>query len=178
MENKKLLSILTRRDFFQTCAGGVGSIALAQLLMKEGLGSQVSGGSNPLAPRTSHFAGKAKNVIFLFQAGAPSQVDLFDPKPELQRWHGTPLPPSMTKHLQLAFIKPDAKVLASPRVFKRYGQSGMEISDYLPHLSQHADDICLIRSMATEAVNHHPGQSFLQTGSPLVGRPSLGPLMI
>ncbi len=174
MDNKKLLSILTRRDFFQTCAGGVGSIALGQLLMQEGLASQVSEGSNPLAPRISHFPGKAKNVIFLFQAGAPSQLDLFDPKPELHRWHGTPLPPSMTKDLQLAFIKPDAQVFASPRVFKRYGQSGMEISDYLPHLSQHADDICLIRSMVTEAVNHHPGQSFLQTGSPLVGRPTLG----
>jgi hypothetical protein len=174
LNNKKLLPILTRRDFFQNCAGGVGSIALAQLLLQEGLASQGGGGVNPLAPRTPHFAGQAKNVIFLFMAGAPSQLDLFDPKPELQRWHGTPLPPSITKDLQLAFIKSDARVLASPRVFKRYGQSGIEMSDYLPHLSKHADDICLIRSMVTDAVNHHPAQSFLQTGSPLVGRPTLG----
>ena len=174
MNEKELLSVLTRRDFFQSCAGGLGSIALAQLMVQEGLASQAPGPANPLAARAPHFAGKAKNVIFLFMAGAPSQLDLFDPKPELQRWHGTPLPASMTKDLQLAFIKPSAKVLASPRIFKPHGRSGMELSDFLPHLSSRVDDICLIRSMVTEAVNHHPGQLFLQSGSPQVGRPSMG----
>ena len=107
-------------------------------------------------------------------AGAPSQVDLFDPKPELQKWHGRPLPPSMTKDLKLAFIKPSAKIMASPRTFKSHGQSGMQFSDWLPQLATHADDFCMVRSMHTEAFNHHPGQSLLMTGSPLSGRPSVG----
>ena len=107
-------------------------------------------------------------------AGAPSQVDLFDPKPELQKWHGKPLPPSMTKDLKLAFIKPSATIMASPRKFKRHGQSGMQFSDWLPQLATHADDLCMVRSMHTEAFNHHPGQSLLMTGSRLAGRPSVG----
>ena len=107
-------------------------------------------------------------------AGAPSQMDLFDPKPGLKKWHGEALPPSMTRDLKLAFIKPTAKVLASPREFSRCGQSGMEISDYLPRLQGVADDICLVRSMQTGQVNHHPGQSMLMSGSPLVGRPTVG----
>ena len=96
--------------------------------------------------------------------GGPSQMDLFDPKPELQKWHGKPLPPSMTKDLKLAFIKPTAAVLASPREFKQYGQCGMVFSDYLPHTSQVADDLCMVRSMHTDAFNHHPGQLLLFTG--------------
>ena len=104
------------------------SIALADLLHGDAP-------VNPLAPKKPHFAPKAKNVIFLFMEGGPSQMDLFDPKPELQKWHGKPLPASMTKDLKLAFIKPTAAVLGSPREFKQYGQSGMEFSDYLPHMS-------------------------------------------
>ena len=117
---------------------------------------------------------KAKNVIFLFMAGAPSQLDLFDPKPGLQKWHGKPLPPSMTKDLKLAFIKPTANIMASPREFKRYGPSRMEISDYLPHTAGCADDICLLRSMYSDAFNHHPGQSLMLSGSPLSGPPTMG----
>ena len=165
----------TRRRFLRDCAGGLGMIALGNLLSDHGLTAESEAPRlDHLAPKPPHFPGTAKNVIFLFMAGAPSQVDLFDPKPELQKWHGTPLPPSMTKDLKLAFIKPSATIMASPRTFKRHGQCGMQFSDWLPHLATHADDLCMVRSMYTEAFNHHPGQSLLMTGSPLSGRPSVG----
>ena len=165
-------SVLTRRSFLDRCAAGLGTIGLAQLMAAEGL--TVATPTAPEGGGRPHFAPRAKNLIFLFMAGAPSQMDLFDPKPELRRWHGEPLPPSMTSDLKLAFIKPTAKVLASPREFSRCGQSGMEISDYLPNLQRQADDICMIRSMQTDQVNHHPGQSMLMSGSPLAGRPTMG----
>ncbi|MGH9630204.1 MAG: DUF1501 domain-containing protein, partial [Bryobacteraceae bacterium] len=117
---------------------------------------------------------KAKNVIFLFMEGGPSQMDLFDPKPALQKWHGKSLPPSMTKDLKLAFIKPTAAVLASPREFKPYGQCGMMFSDYLPYTAQRADDLCMVHSMYTDAFNHHPGQLLLFTGAQQFGRPTFG----
>ncbi len=163
-------AVLTRRGFLDTCAAGLGTVGLAHLMGVEGLTAASVPGGLP-AP---HFAPKAKNLIFLFMAGAPSQMDLFDPKPGLRKWHGQALPPSMTDGLKLAFIKPSAKVLASPREFSRCGQSGTEISDYLPHLQGVADELCLVRSMQTGQVNHHPGQSMLMSGSPLVGRPTIG----
>ena len=172
MTSETYRGIQTRRSFLDTCAGGLGTVGLAHLMGLEGLTAAVS--RDPLALRKPHFAPRAKNLIFLFMAGAPSQMDLFDPKPGLKKWHGEALPPSMTKDLNLAFIKPTAKVLASPREFSRCGQSGTEISDYLPHLQGVADDICLVRSMQTGQVNHHPGQSMLMSGSPLVGRPTVG----
>ncbi|MDE0105168.1 MAG: DUF1501 domain-containing protein [Bryobacterales bacterium] len=165
-------SVLTRRSFLDHCATGLGTIGLAHLMAADGLTAATS--TLPEGAGSPHFAPRAKNLIFLFMAGAPSQMDLFDPKPGLRRWHGEPLPPSMTADLKLAFIKPTAKVLASPREFSRCGQSGMEISDYLPNLQRQADDICLIRSMQTDQVNHHPGQSMLMSGSPLAGRPTVG----
>ncbi len=175
MELDELRRILTRRDFLGSCAAGIETIALAQLLATEG---RAQGNEqpidNPLAPRPPHFEPTAKNLIVLFMAGAPSQIDLFDPKPELQKWHGQSLPPSMTEGMKLAFIQPSAKVFASSRTFKPHGESGIEFSDYLPHLATCADDICLIRSMYTEAFNHHPGQLLLMTGSMQFGRPTLG----
>jgi hypothetical protein len=158
---------LGRRCFLRDTACGIGALALADLL-------HADMPDDPLAPRRPHFTGKAKSVIFLFMEGGPSQYDLFYPKPELQKWHGKPLPESITKQMQLAFIKPTAAVLASPRVFKRHGQSGLEFSDYLPHTAECADDICQIRSMNTEAFNHHPGQLLLFTGTTQIGRPTLG----
>jgi hypothetical protein len=155
----------TRRDFFLKCGGGLGMMALAQLAQAD---------QNPLAPRKSHFPAKAKNVIFLFMEGGPSQIDLFDPKPALQKWHGTPLPPSMTKDMRLAFTKPDAAVLASPRVFTPHGQCGTEFADWIPNIGSCADDICLVRSMYSDAFNHHPGQLLLFGGSIQVGRPTMG----
>lgn len=165
--------IQSRRDFFKQCAGGLGTIALANLLERDGLAA-IAPSTNPLAPKLPQFAPKAKNVIFLFMEGGPSQLDLFDPKPELKKWNGKPLPESITKNLQLAFIKPTAAVLASRREFQKHGQCGMEISDYLPHIASCADDICLIRSMHTDAFNHHPGQLLLFSGTTQVGRPTMG----
>src|SRR5579885_3585719 len=107
--------IQTRRSFFRDCAGGIGTIALANLLEQEGRAAAPS--VDPLAPKKPHFAAKAKNVIVMFMEGGPSQLDLFDPKPELKKWDGKPLPASMTKNLRLALTKPTAAVLASPRSY-------------------------------------------------------------
>jgi len=172
MTFESFLRTQSRRDFLNRCLGGLGSLALADLLAVDG---RAAGERNdPMAPKKPHFAPKAKNVIFLFQAGAPSQIDLFDPKPALRKWNGQSLPPSMVEHMQLAFIKKNAKALASARKFERCGQSGTEISDFLPHTKTVADDICLVRSMQSDAFNHHPGQSLLMTGSPIFGRPTMG----
>jgi hypothetical protein len=165
------LALRNRRRFLREVGGGIGMMSLAHLLGVEGRAAADAG---PLAPRKPHFPGKAKNVIFMFMEGAPSQMDLFDPKPGLAKWSGKPLPDSLTSQLRLAFIRKDAKVLASPRVFKPHGQSGIEFSDYIPHIASCADDLCLVRSMHTEAFNHHPGQLLLFTGSVQFGRPTLG----
>ncbi|HWB95364.1 MAG TPA: DUF1501 domain-containing protein [Bryobacteraceae bacterium] len=166
--------IQTRRSFFEHSAGGVGILALAHLLAGEGRTAESTPAVNPLAPRKPHFPATAKNVIFLFMEGAPSQLDLFDPKPGLRKWDGQSLPESMTRNLRLAFIKPTAKVMASPRTFQPHGQCGTELSDFLPHLARQADDICLVRSMFSEAFNHHPGQLLLMSGTTQFGRPSMG----
>jgi hypothetical protein len=163
--------IQSRRKFFRECAGGLGTIALGSMLARDGY-SAVN--SNPLAAKLPPLPATAKNVIFMFMEGGPSQLDLFDPKPELAKWNGKPLPASITKDLQLAFIKPTAAVLASQREFRPHGQSGTEISDYLPFTAECADDICLVRSMHTDAFNHHPGQLLLFSGTTQVGRPTLG----
>ena len=166
MDFPDLSRIRSRRHFFREVGAGIGTMALASLLEGES--------GNPLTPRKPHFAPKAKNVIFLFMEGGPSQLDLFDPKPDLQKWNGKPLPESYTRNLQLAFIKPNAAVLGSPYAFAPRGQSGMEISELLPHLAEVSDDICLVRSMHTDAFNHHPGQLLLFAGTTQVGRPSMG----
>lgn len=171
MRPEDFIAIHSRRNFLRDCAGGIGTIALAHLLGIEGRTAEPV---NPMAPKKPHFAPRAKNVIFLFMEGAPSQMDLFDPKPKLREWHGKPLPPSMTRDLKLAFIKPTASVLGSPFEFRRHGQSGMELSELLPHTATCADDICLVRSMYSEAFNHHPGQLFLFTGHMIGGRPTMG----
>ena len=171
MNLPEFLKIQSRRSFFRSCAGGIETLALASLLEREGLAGSTS---DPLAPKAPHFAPHAKNVICLFMEGAPSQMDLFDPKPALQKYSGQSLPPSMTKDLRLAFIKPTAAVLASPRKFTPHGQSGIEFSDYIPNIASCADDICLVRSMVTDAFNHHPGQLLLFTGSQQFGRPTMG----
>src|SRR5687768_4915163 len=173
MDPMQFARTLRRRDFLGSACGGLGISALAQLLADEGRGAEPPV-VNPFEPKKPHFPGKAKNVIFLFMEGAPSQIDLFDPKPELQKWEGQSLPESMRQNLRFAFIKPTAKVWASPRKFQRHGQSGMEFSDYVPHLAGCADNICMIRSMFSEQFNHHPGQLLMHCGSPLVGRPSMG----
>ncbi len=171
MDLRDFARIQSRRSFFRTCGLGLETAALTHLLTRDG---RAAVRTDPLAPKRPHFAPKAKNVIFMFMEGAPSQIDLFDPKPELEKMHGQALPESLTRQLKLAFIKPSAAVLASPRKFERYGKCGMELSDYIPNIASCADDICLVRSMHTEAFNHHPGQLLLMTGSTQFGRPTFG----
>lgn len=171
MELHDLLRLKARRRFLSEIAGGVGMAAFAELLHAD---TPKAAEVNPLAPKSPPLAAKAKSVIFMFMEGGPSQMDLFDPKPGLAKWSGQPLPESLIKQTRLAFIKSDAKVLASPRVFKPMGKSGIEYSDYIPHIGSCADDICLVRSMYTEAFNHHPGQLLLMTGSTQFGRPTFG----
>src|SRR5882762_7154362 len=165
---------LTRRDFLTTAASGIGMLAFASLLRDQGLlASEPS--SDPLAPRRPHFAPKAKSCIFIFMEGAPSQMDLFDPKPKLNELNGQKLPESLTKEMRFAFIqKESAVIMGSPRKFSPHGQCGMELSDLLPHIGSCADDIALLRSMHTDQFNHHPGQLMMNCGVPLFGRPSMG----
>jgi hypothetical protein len=158
---------MNRRTLLSDFGYGLGSMALADLM-------HAADSPNPLAQKKPHYPAKAKSVIFLFMEGGPSQMDLFDPKPALAKHDGKPLPAEFTKDLKLAFTKPNAAALASPRVFKPCGQSGVVISDYLPGLQTVADDICVVRSMHTEAVNHHPGQLMLFSGSIQTGRPTSG----
>ena len=164
---------ITRRHFLKDCGIGLGKVALASLLA-EGTASQAATPVNPMLPKPGHFPGKAKAVIHLFMAGAPSHLDLFDPKPELTRMDGKPLPPSVTSGQRLAFIRADAAVMGPQFKFARHGQSGMEISEALPWLSKITDDICLIRSVHTDQFNHAPAQTFFQTGFAVPGRPSIG----
>lgn len=181
MDPREDYTVWARRNFLTTCASGIGGVALASLLEADGLlaGDGASRAqaepANPLAPRAPHFAPKAKSCIFIFLEGAPSQLDLYDPKPKLNELHGQKLPESLTKNVRFAFIqKETAVVMGSPRKFQQHGQCGMVLSDLLPHLSTCVDEITMIRSMHTEAFNHHPGQLMMNTGVPLFGRPSLG----
>lgn len=173
MDPLELRRTLRRRDFLASSAGGAGMAALAGLLTEEGRAADLPV-ADVFAPKKPHFPGKAKNLIFLYMEGAPSQIDLFDPKPELTKWHGQPLPPSKTKDLKLAFIKPNAKVLGCHRKFAHYGQSGAEFSDWLEAWKPIADDLCVVRSMHTDAFNHQPADLILFTGHMLSGRPTMG----
>ena len=174
--NPSELIHLTRREFLTTSASGLGLLAFASMLKADGfLSGQDSVAANPLAPKLPQYAPKAKACIFIFMEGAPSQMDLFDPKPKLNQLNGQKLPDSFTKQVRFAFIqKESAVLLGSPRKFQRYGQGGMELSDLLPHLATCADDIALIRSMHTDQFNHHPGQLMMQCGSATFGRPTMG----
>src|SRR5260221_1185560 len=167
---------ITRRWFFRQCGVGLGSIALSSLLGAEHALAKTLPASaiNPLAPKQSHFKGKAKRVIYLFMGGAPSQLDLFDYKPALKKYDGQPVPKEVVMGQKYAFIKPDAALFASEFKFAKHGQSGAEISEALPHLAGVVDDIAIIKSMTTDAFNHAPGQVLMQTGSPLFGRPCMG----
>ena len=155
---------ITRRHFFGECGYGVGKIALAGLLT----------GALGQARARTHFPPKAKREIHLFQAGAPSQLELFDNKPKLKQLEGKPLPPSVIGDQRYAFIQRDAAVLGPRFGFARHGQCGAELSDKLPHLAKVVDDIAIIRSMHTDQFNHAPGQIFFNTGFAQPGRPCLG----
>jgi hypothetical protein len=166
---------LTRRQLFSTCGIGVGKIALASLLAdanQNASASQIT--SLPSGSNGLHHAAKAKRVIYLFMAGAPSQLDLFDYKPKLVEWEGKPIPPSVIAGQRYAFIQPNAAVLAPRFKFKKYGASGAEFSEMLPHTASVADDLAIIKSVHTDQFNHAPAQLFVNTGSGLPGRPAMG----
>ena len=164
---------ISRRWFFRDCGVGLGAIALHSLLADKAAAQSALAG-NPMAPRQGHFPGKAKRVIYLFMAGAPSQLELFDHKPQLTKFNGTLPPAELLKGYRAAFINPDAKLLGPKFAFKKFGQSGLELGEILPHLGAVADDITLIKSMQTEAFNHAPAQIMMNTGAQQFGRPSFG----
>ena len=164
-----------RRAFLGRCGTGLGHVALCHLLgAGRGLGGADSGTIGPLVPKPSPQRARAKNVIFLFMAGGPSQVDLLDPKPEMRRWHGQPVPPSVLAGLPDPVIRGSARVFASPRTFRRHGRAGIELSDYLPHLGTVADELCVVRSMRTDISDHTPAQLLMNCGSQLFGNPCMG----
>ncbi len=159
----------TRRAFFGQAGLSIGAIGLSQLLARDGLAA-----TNPMAPRAPHFAPKAKAVIYLFMAGGPSQLELFDEKPLLRELSGQRPPESFMKGKRFAFLRGDETLLGPQRPFGRYGRCGMTLSDLLPHHRKIVDDVCFIRSMKTDVFNHGPAKLFMQTGSPQPGRPSMG----
>src|SRR5262245_7475815 len=171
------MSSIARRQFFQQCGYGVGKIALASLLTGTAR-AQTPAPRNPLAPWPPHFRPRAKAVIHLFMAGAPSQLELFDKKPQLARFEGRPIPPEIIGGQRYAFIRTDAMALGPRYRFARHGQCGAELSEMLPHLAGVADDICIIKSMRTDQFNHGPAQIFLNTGFAQPGRPSIGAWVI
>ena len=158
---------VTRRHFFQQAGFGIGGMALASL-------SEATGqAALPVAPPPA----KAKRVIFLFMAGGPSQLDLFDPKPALNKYDGEPIPEELIAGERFAFIQGRPRLLGSPFTFRAHGQSGQVMSNLLPGLAKHADDIAIIRSMHTSQFNHAPAQIFMNSGHQIVGRPSMGSWM-
>ncbi len=164
---------ISRRWFFEQCGVGLGALAVNHLLSAAGYAANAQL-QNPLAPRQPHFAPKAKNVIYLFMAGGPSHVELFDNKPLLAKFNGTLPPPELLKGYRAAFINPNSTLLGPKFKFARHGQSGAELSELLPYTAQIVDDICIVKSMVTDAFNHAPGQLMMNTGSQIFGRPSFG----
>ena len=164
--------LITRRWFFQQCGVGLGAIALGALFRENGWAANAA--LNPLAPRQPQFTAKAKRVIYLFMAGAPSHLELFDYKPALEKWNGKPPPEELVKGYRAAFINPNAALLGPKFKFAKHGQSGAELSEVLPRLAEVVDDIAIVKSMHTDAFNHAPGQSQMCTGTQQFGRPSVG----
>jgi uncharacterized protein (DUF1501 family) len=161
-----------RRDFLRTLGSGFGSLAFAGVAAEQAAKASLQ--ENPLAPKKTHFPAKAKRVIHLFMAGAPSQLDLFDYKPKLTEFEGRPIPPEVIGGQRYAFIRSDAAALGPRFKFAKHGQSGAELSEMLPFLAGVVDDICLIKSVHTDQFNHAPAQIFLNTGFSQPGRPSIG----
>ena len=164
---------LTRRWFFRDCGVGLGSIAL-QSLLGGARAATPPGSADSLAPRRPHYEPRAKRVIFLFMAGAPSHLELFDHKPQLAKFNGQLPPAELVKGYRAAFINPNSKLLGPKFKFVKAGRCGAEISELLPHTGKIVDDITIIRSMQTDAFNHAPAQIFMNTGSQQFGRPSFG----
>jgi hypothetical protein len=170
------LRYLTRRQFFSRCGIGLGGIALASLLKPAEFLAATPGAVNPMAAKPPHFSAKAKNVIYLFMAGGPSQLELFDFKPRLKELNGEPIPQSFIEGKRFAFMNSShgVKLLGTRREFKQRGQSGMWVSEMFPHTAKIVDDVTFVRSCATELFNHAPAKLFMNTGSGQFGRPSMG----
>lgn len=174
MDREQLLNI-TRRHFIKECGLGFGALALGALW---GCSSsnpvETFNASNPLQPKAPHFPAKAKSVIYLHMAGAPSQLELFDYKPELLKLHGKDCPPSLLEGKKFAFIRGVPTMLGPQAKFSQHGQSGAWISEHLPHLQTIADEVTFLKALQTDQFNHAPAQLLMHTGSPRLGRPSLG----
>ena len=159
-------NLIARRWFMEQCGVGMGALALPTLLG--------AAATDPMAPKKPHHAAKAKNVIYLFMAGGPSHIELFDNKPMLAKFDGTLPPADLLKGYRAAFINPNSKLLGPKFKFSKYGQAGTEISELLPHTAGIVDDICVVKSMVSDAFNHAPAQLMMNTGSVQFGRPSMG----
>jgi len=169
-------SATSRRDFLARAGNGFGSLALSYLLARDATASEKDGARklfNPLAPKPPHFTPKAKAVIFLFMVGGPSQMETFDPKPTLDRLHGQQMPPSFGE-VKSQFVKLGTPLLGSAWKFKKYGQSGIEVSDLLPHTATCVDDLAVIRSCYTESFVHAPAMYQIMSGRVVPAHPSLG----
>ena len=165
---------VTRRHFFRNCGVGLGKVALAGLLTDAFARRTNAAPVNPFPIKPPHFAPKAKRVIHLFMAGAPSQLELFDYKPKLAELEGKPIPPEVIGGQRYAFIRSDAAVLGPRFKFAKHGQCGAELGETLPHLARIVDDIAIVKSMRTDQFNHAPAQIFFNTGFGQPGRPSMG----
>ena len=170
--NDQLYNALTRRTLLQSAGMGIGSVALSCLLGEQSRADAVP--AEPLAPRKGHFKARAKNVIFVHMVGAPSQLELFDYKPVLQKFDGQPCPKELIEGKRFAFLRGHPSLLGTRVKFSPQGQSGLELSELLPHLSGVADEIALIKTLHTEQINHGPAQLMFHTGFGRFGRPSIG----
>lgn len=163
---------VSRRWFFEQCGVGLGVAALHTLFAENSYAAAPA--DDPLAPKEPPFPAKAKRVIFLFMAGAPSHIELFDNKPQLSKFDGTLPPAELLKGYRAAFINPNSKLMGPKFQFKRYGESSTELAELLPHLGAIVDDVAIVKSMVTDAFNHAPGQLLMNTGTMQFGRPSMG----
>ena len=158
-------NLIARRWFMEKCGVGMGSLALSSLL---------GAATDPMAPKQPHHKPKAKNVIYLFMAGGPSHIEMFDNKPMLAKFDGTLPPADLLKGYRAAFINPNSKLLGPKFKFAKHGQAGTEISELLPHTAGIVDDLCIVKSMVSDAFNHAPAQLLMNTGTMQFGRPSMG----
>jgi hypothetical protein len=163
---------VTRRWFLKDCAVGLGALALHTLAGECAAAAPAT--SDPLSPRSPHFPARAKRVIYLFMAGAPSHLDSFDYKPQLAKFNGTLPPPELLQGYRAAFINPNSTLLGPKFKFAKHGRCGAELSELLPHLAEVVDEVAIVKSMFTDSFNHAPAQIMMHTGSPLFGRPSVG----
>lgn len=170
----RIATAISRRWFMEECGVGLGTLALRSLFSGESASADTMKAVDPLTSKNPHFPAKAKNIIYLFMAGAPSHLELFDNKPQLTKFDGQLPPAELLKGYRAAFINPNSKLLGPKFKFSKVGKSGQELSELLPHLATIADEIAIVKSMSTDAFNHAPAQILMNTGSQQFGRPSLG----